>query len=294
MNFSGSPTGRQQHPSSSFRFVFLADTQLGCYATFSGLSEEQVAHFESLGIRVDRVPSVDGFEWDARQYRRAVQVINAARPAFVAIGGDLVDDANSEDQINEFLAITADIDPEVPVHFIPGNHDITFDTVSPTPASMAAYRDVFGRDYYSFVYGDTLFITLNTPVIDRPEHVPDEWEGQLGFLQDELDQAARRRTGNVIIMGHHPLFLDTADEEDSYWNLPLERRATLLDLLTRSGVRIGFAGHYHRNATASDGGFTQVTSGPVGYPLGVDPSGYRLVEISDSKVTHAYHALSDT
>jgi predicted phosphodiesterase len=95
----------------------------------------------------------------------------------------------------------------------------------------------------------------------------------------------------VILMGHHPLFTSHADEDDTYWNLPRLRRAPLLDLIRRHGVRIAFAGHWHRNGIAFDGDFEMVTSGPVGYPLGNDPSGYRIVDVSANRITHRYEAL---
>ena len=65
----------------------------------------------------------------------------------------------------------------------------------------------------------------------------------------------------------------------------------ILDLLHGAGVKIGFAGHWHRNAIATDGPFTQITSGPVGYPLGDDPSGYRVVDVTALEVRHEYLAL---
>jgi 3',5'-cyclic AMP phosphodiesterase CpdA len=210
------------------------------------------------------------------------------------IGGDLVDDPNAEDQIGEFLDITSGIDKGIMVRWVPGNHDIADDFTAPTADSIRAYRDVFGPDHYSFRMNDTLFIALNTPVIDHPEHVPNEWESQLAFLTDELAHAGRSSLDHVIVVGHHPLFLAEPDEPDTYWNLPVERRAVILDLFHGAGVRIGFAGHWHRNAIASDGPFTQVTSGPVGYPLGDDPSGYRVVEVTPSSVTHEYRALEST
>ena len=51
--------------SDGFRFIFLADTQLGCYATFSGFTDEQVEQYAAMGMRVEPVPAVTGFEWDA-------------------------------------------------------------------------------------------------------------------------------------------------------------------------------------------------------------------------------------
>jgi len=278
--------------SSPFRLVFLADTQLGCYATFSGFSDEKIERYAQMGMKVGKVSSVDGLEWDASRYRQAVDVINAVRPALVVIGGDLVDDSNSEEQIETFLEIASTIDSDIAVRWVPGNHDIAPDSLIPTPDSIRAYRDVFGSDYYSFRMHDTLFVALNTTVIDHPENVPGEWEAQLGFLRDELDLAGRSDVGHVIALGHHPLFIERADEPDSYWNLPTERRRVILDLFRDAGVSHGFAGHWHRNAIGVDGGFTQVTSGPVGYPLGDDPSGYRVVDITGDEIFHEYRSLA--
>ena len=279
--------------ADGFRFFFLADTQLGCYATFSGFTDEQVEQYAEMGMRVESVPKVEGFEWDADRYREAVSIINASGPALVVIGGDMIDDANSEDQTDEFFAITSQIDDDIPIRWIPGNHDIATDALVPTATSIQKYRDVFGPDYYSFRMHDALFIALNTPVIDHPENVPGEWEAQLGFLEDELAAAGRSDVGRVIVLGHHPLFVDRADEPDTYWNLPLERRRILLDLFGRSRVELGFAGHWHRNALGRDSGFTQVISGPVGYPLGDDPSGYRIVDVLPDGVTHRYRSFDD-
>jgi 3',5'-cyclic AMP phosphodiesterase CpdA len=274
----------------SFRFVFLADVQLGCYASFSGLDEQQAEVYAAKGMTVAAVPRVEGFDWDADRYRRATREINRIKPAFVVIGGDLIDDLSRQDQIDEFLAITGRIDPEIPVHFVPGNHDVAFDGVAPTPESLAAYREVFGPDTYSFTYRDHVFVALNTPIIDHPEHVPGEWRRQAEFLEDELEQAVRSERP-VTLIGHHPLFVERADEPDSYWNLPLVRRMPLLEMIHRAGVELGLAGHWHRNGVAVDDGFVQVTSGPVGYPLGPDPSGYLVVDVGPNEVAHHYHAL---
>lgn len=270
------------------RFVFLADTQLGCYANLSGFDDDQVREYAELGMQIDKVPRTTGFAWDAARYRRAVVAINAIRPAFVLVGGDMVDDPNREDQIDEFLRITADIDDDVVVRLVPGNHDVAPDFTTPTPASIADYRSVFGPDRYVFTHDDTRYVVMNTPLLDHPEAAPDEAAAQFAFLEEAL---APSRT-NVVLVGHHPLFLSAPDEPDTYWNLPLERRRQVLALAHEGGVRTAFAGHWHRNAIAHDGDFTQVVSGPVGYPLGDDPSGYRLVSVQGRKISHAYHPLT--
>lgn len=274
-----------------FRFVFLTDTQLGCYATFSGLDQTAIDGYADKGMTVRQAAETEGFEWDAARYRRAVEMINATRPAFVLIGGDLIDDPNSDDQTEEFLSITAGVDPDVTVRLVPGNHDIAPDSLIPTPNSIARYRERFGPDWYSFVHDRTLFVVMNTTVIDHPELVEDEWVSQREFLEGELSATSRRSVDHVVLVGHHPLFLNTPDEPDFYWNLPIDRRVHILGLAQRAGVRFGFAGHWHRNHIAVANGFTQVISGPVGYPLGSDPSGIRTVDVGARNLAHRYIPL---
>jgi len=273
-----------------FRFIFMADCQLGAYATFSGMDEDDIAAFDARGMQVEIVPKVGGFEWDAERYRLAIETTNAIRPAFVVMGGDMIDDATDPAQLEELLRITHQLNDDIPMLWVPGNHDIAADTVVPTQASIDAYREMFGPDYYGFDHGDARFVVLNTVVIDHPENVRDELAEQMDFVEHELSQSDNR--SHTILLGHHPLFLESADEPDNYWNLPLQRRQPLLDLIHQHRVKIGFAGHWHRNSLAYAGEFEMVTSGPVGYPLGDDPSGVRIVDVGEERVLHEYVPLS--
>jgi predicted phosphodiesterase len=65
----------------------------------------------------------------------------------------------------------------------------------------------------------------------------------------------------------------------------------LLGLLRSAGAKAVFAGHWHRNNYSSYGDMQVVASGPVGYPLGDDPSGYRIVKIHADRVDHDYYAF---
>jgi serine/threonine-protein phosphatase CPPED1 len=273
----------------TFRFVFLADTQLGAYATFSGLSEKEAAAFRPRGMRVWSVPKVEGYEWDAIRYRAAINALNELRPAFAAIGGDMIDDASSQDQLEELLEISSHLDPSIPLHWVPGNHDIAPDGVAPTRDSIQRYREVFGEDYYGFTVSRTRFLVLNTVVLAQPRNVPEHLEDQMAFLEREFE--ASRDADHIILFGHHPLFVQSADEPDSYWNIPREQREPLLRLVHDHGVEMAFAGHLHRNVEALDGDFRMVTSGPVGYPLGDDPSGFRIVNVNRERITHTYQSI---
>ena len=274
-----------------FQMAFLADMQLGMYATFSGMTEAEVARYAAVDMRVDAVPAVEGFEWDASHYRRAVKMVNGLRPDLVVVGGDMIDDPNGDDQIEAFFEITAGIDPAIPVRYAPGNHDVAPDTVVPTRDSIARYRDTFGPNWYTFTEAGVTFLVLDTVVIDHPQLVPDEWAAEQAFIDETLDTIPP--DVRIVAIGHHPLFLDHPDEPDTYWNLPHERRRPLFDRLHAAGVRLALAGHWHRNNVAVHHGFEMVTSGPVGYPLGADPSGFRIVEVHPDRIAHAYLALTE-
>ncbi len=275
---------------SEVRFAFLADMQLGCYAGLSGLTAREVAGLRERGMEVAPVPAATGFAWDAHRYERAVEAVGRLRPDAVVMGGDMVDDCSDDAQIEAFRQITGRLDSGIPIHLAPGNHDVAFDGVHPTAASLDRYRSLFGPDYYSARIGPVRLLVLDTPLLGYPEACPMEADAQLAFLERELASPPPWAETTVMI-GHHPLFVDEPDEPDSYWNVPLERRRILLDLVGRAGVRLGLAGHLHRNVTGRAGAFEMVTSGAVGYPLGRDPSGFRIVRVADGSVTHEYVAL---
>lgn len=96
---------------------------------------------------------------------------------------------------------------------------------------------------------------------------------------------------HVVVFQHHSWFLEKPDEPSHYFNIPIETRRRYLDLLKTSGVRYVFAGHYHRNAFGRDDALEIITSGPVGRPLGSDPSGIRIVTVTDTGLDHTYYGM---
>ncbi len=270
-----------------YQFLFFADCQLGAYATFSGMTEDDIAEFAARNMRVEIVPRAEGHDWDAERWAAAIEIANHLRPEFVVVGGDMIDDPSRAEQVESLLSIASRLDDDIPIHWAPGNHDISSNFLVPSAHDIDKYREIFGPDYYSFSYGPVTYVVMNTVVIDHPELVPDEFEEQMEWLERELTVAE----GEVVLMGHHPLFVRSADEDDTYWNLPVERRRRILELAHGAGVRLALAGHWHRNSIAHDGPLEMVTSGPIGYPLGDDPSGYRIVNVTDRGLSHRYEPL---
>ncbi|HWE52717.1 MAG TPA: metallophosphoesterase [Bryobacteraceae bacterium] len=227
------------------------------------------------------------FVHETANWEFVVANANRLHPAFVVVCGDLTNKAADADQIAEYKRINRKLDKNIHLYNVAGNHDVTNE---PTPATLAAYRRNFGKDYYSFREGPVYGIVLDSNLLKAPAHAAGEAARQEKWLEGELAQA---RASDVmpVIFQHIPLFLEKADEPEQYFNLPLETRARILALLHKYGVHYVFAGHYHRNSYGKDGDLEMITSGPAGMPIGPDPSGFRIAEVKDGRIEQKYYSL---
>ena len=233
-------------------FVQMSDPQFGMYTDNQDFAQE-TANFEF-----------------------AIANINRLRPAFVVVTGDLVNKPADAQQIAEYKRIAAKLDSAIPLYSAPGNHDVGN---TPSAASLKAYRQNIGPDYYTFHSGGLEGIVLNSSLIQHPEGVPEEAERQQKWLELELVKARDAAVRWVVVFQHIPFFLHTPDEADQYFNIPATQRSGYLNLLQRSGVRYVFAGHLHNNSFGKIESLEMITTGPVGKPLGTGASGLRVARL---------------
>ena len=285
--------------TSEFSFMQLADPQLGMFAMISERSPDEVAtmrdRFASVpyrGVGIRAVKPMTGFAPETALFTEAIQTANRLRPAFVVVCGDIVHDWDDDDQADEARRIGKLLDPGIDLHWVAGNHDVGADEGSriPTAESLKRYREGFGPDNYAFQQGYTSFIVLNSSIMDAPQEVPDEWKAQLDFLGHELEETKRNESTHIVLFTHIPLFI--RDPEEVEGGIPIERRAPVLELLRKYDVDAVFAGHYHGNIYASDGPMQMVVSGPVGYPISIEGSGYREVRVTPDSIDHAWSNLT--
>ncbi len=291
---------------TALRFVQLADPQFGQFARFSGISDTEIEQFQQHKLNVKKAPSIAHFENETKRFTSAIEHAIEINPAFVIVCGDMINTPGAADEVAEVKRIASGLPASIPIFWTPGNHDVCSDTVRPTDESIATYRADFGDDFHSFHHGDSSFIVLNSCVLQRPENVREEFDRQMTFVESTLRSARSRGSKHIVVFTHHPLFLDHAEEPDDdlpfapsppnqepgYWTIPLERRMPLIELFRQYAVEAIFSGHWHRNNYTRDGEMLMISTGAVGYPLGDDPSGYRVVELSDGGVQHSYHPLN--
>ncbi len=188
------------------------------------------------------------------------------------------------------MRISAQIDDGIPLYLTTGNCDVGN---TPTAESLRLYREKFGPETYSFDAGGSHFVALNSSVCLDPSEVPDEWESLVEFLRTDLD-ARSPDSNHTIVFMHHPLFADSAGEPDSGVRyIPRERRDVILEQLRKHETSGVFAGHWHENHSTADGDMLMVISGPVGFPIGDDPSGLRIVKVYDDHIEHEYFGMDD-
>jgi 3',5'-cyclic AMP phosphodiesterase CpdA len=248
-----------------FFFFQMADTQFGMFTNDSVFTKETI------------------------NFEKAIESANRLRPSFVVVCGDLVNQLENQQQIAEYKRIAAKLDPSIPLYNVAGNHDIG--TTQPTEKGLSNYRKHFGPDYYSFRSGNLYGIVLNSSLFFDPSLVPLEADRQDAWLRSTLEKASKIKNVSIVVFQHIPWFTGAPDEKNGYFNIPLARRRTYLDLFHKHGIKHIFAGHFHKNSIAWDGDLEMITTGPVGKPLGKDPSGFRIVTLKGSKINHTYYSL---
>ena len=249
-----------------FFFLQMSDPQFGMYADNAGFAHE-TANFEF-----------------------AIATANRLKPAFVIVTGDLINRPGDPAQAAEYKRIAARLDPAIPLYSVAGNHDVQNE---PTPASVAAYRERFGPDYYTFRAGGMAGFVLDSSLEKAPKEVAAEAAKQEAWLRAELVKAKQDGVRHLIVFQHHPFFLKDPAEPEQYFNIGLETRRRYLALLHEFGVQWVFAGHYHRNDYGRDGDLQMVTTGPVGKPLDGGKSGMRIVTLKNGVFEQRFVDFSD-
>ena len=227
-----------------------------------------------------------GYAHETLNFEFAIASANRLKPAFVVITGDLVNNRESSAEVTEFQRVAGKLEPGIKLFNVPGNHDLGNE---PTPESLAAYRNRFGPDYYTFRIGDIAGFVVNSSLLKAPARTSAEAVKMESWLKAELAKARNDGMKQLIVFQHIPPFMKDPKEPETYDSFPLETRIRYLNLLHEYGVKHLFAGHYHASVEARDGDLEIHITGPVGMPLRGGKSGMRIVSVTPGSVSHQYY-----
>jgi 3',5'-cyclic AMP phosphodiesterase CpdA len=227
-------------------------------------------------------------ELDCALFRCGIAQLNRLNPAFVVNAGDFVQTPEDERLRFLFEEISAGLNNEIPQYLVAGNHDIG----SPyTAEKMERYRRAFGKDRYAFTFNSCRFIVMNSSFLQFAEAAQDELQRQYVWLEEELDSSSEYV--HTFAFLHTPFFLhDPTEESDGYTTIRNAQRNKHLDLF-RGRVTAVLAGHRHRNYVAHHNGCEFIVTAAVGKPLGVDPSGFRIIKVYKDQIVSEYRSIAD-
>lgn len=164
--------------------------------------------------------------------QRAVAAVNAldVSPDFIVFTGDLThttDDAKERRRrLAEFRDIVAKLKVK-DVKFMPGEHDAALD-------QGEAYREFFGKVYYTFDHKGVHFIALDNTT-DKAAALGEE---QLKWLAADLAQLDKAQP--IVVLAHRPLY-----DLHPQWDWATRDGAKALEILKPFANVTVFYGHIH-------------------------------------------------
>ncbi|XP_069921090.1 serine/threonine-protein phosphatase CPPED1 isoform X3 [Oryctolagus cuniculus] len=184
-----------------------------------------------------------GDEWgqELRLTEQAVQAINRLdpKPKFFVLCGDLVHAMPGmpwrKEQTRDLQRVLRQLDRDIPLVFVSGNHDVGN---VPTAETIEEFRQTWGDDYFSFWVGGVLFLVLNSQFLFDASQCPALKQAQDRWLEQQLSVAGQRRCRHAIVFQHIPLFLQSMDEDDDYFNLTKPVRQEMADKFTEAETRM--------------------------------------------------------
>lgn len=188
------------------------------------------------------------------------QVIDKARalpvrPDFVIHTGDITHLATPEqfDLAQQMLAEFG-----VPVHAVPGEHDIV-DGADPRPFLGRFGKGAAGEGWYSFDAGDAHFVALVNAIELGDRGMGTLGDAQLAWLKNDL--AGRSASTPIVVFAHFPLWELYPD-----WGWGTADGARALALLKRFGSVTVLNGHIHQVQQTVEGHMTFHTARSTAYP----------------------------
>ena len=233
-------TRRTGYASGTYFFKYVFPTVTASTTIYYELYNSSTHTWVSAGTYATAPPlNTNAFTFcsmgDCRDYPSVLTSVTnlaiARKPTFTLFNGDLTVSGNSSSQYNTFFSAVAGFLPNNLVFHAMGNHDAVDSTLF---SNLWDLPQTNGSNlYYSFKYGNCLFITLNTN--DAGD------AAQITWLKNTLSAANSDPTIIwKIVSCHHCFFTDGAHsgDMDSY-------RSTMWKAFDDYGVDFVLTGHDH-------------------------------------------------
>ena len=192
-------------------------------------------------------------------FGQIVKEVERLRPDFVVNVGDMIEGYTEDEEIleKEWLEFRKLLEPlTMPVHLVPGNHDITSDGM------VSQFKKHIGEPDHSFDVRGVHFVMLDTGRYEKADDLRDD---QIEWLKKDLTE--HKDAFYTIAIFHKPFWISTVAKG---------KPDKLHDIFVANGVDAVFTGHYHNyfagefdgikyTSVGSSGGGTEEDSGGLLY-----------------------------
>lgn len=261
----------QKHQIFTPFLIILLFSLCGCAAPSPENSPPNIEEVHFYFIQL-----TDTHIGDANHFARTSRIVSAINELPMEIQcvvhtGDVTSDNILQDSL-AIKGVQVFDELHVPIHFLPGNHDIYKEDLA---ASRAKFENHFGPLLSVQEYKGVQFVTVFTEPIARGY--------QLEGYNPLVELEAVLSNGKPTLVFHH-----SPSPGDFYRNKMHESweesgRLKWEALLNKYNVKAVMAGHYHRDEHHWLGKVPLYVSGPVGSWYGRQPT-YRIYEYKDGKL----------
>lgn len=156
-----------------------------------------------------------------------------SRPAFVMIGGDLINDGNDQTEWDAFFAAGEKVLKNLKLYPAMGNHDATelYKSIFDLPDNGPAGKE---EAFYSFDYGDSHFTVMDSNAMGAANQEDIDW------LQKDLSETDKTYK---IVMFHHPAYPAVEIPKDSLRAETIQKN--FVPVMEEAGVDLVLSGHQH-------------------------------------------------
>jgi Icc protein len=178
-----------------------------------------------------------------------------AQPDFIVHTGDITHLATPE-QFDTARQLLGELN--LPIHFIPGEHDIA-DGTNPQPFLDHFGKGTKGNGWYSFDAGGVHFIALVNVVSLADKGMGSLGADQLAWMKDDV--ASLSASTPVVVLSHFPLWPLFPE-----WGWGTADGAQALALLKRFGSVTALNGHIHQIQQKTEGDMVFHAGRSTAYP----------------------------
>ena len=270
--------------------LLITDTQLG-------MALKNIKFGRWTKKALDWKKDLDPSEKEIENLNKFIQFSNKHNPDFIIHTGDIINEIDKPSDLSNYKSLVNKVEHKI--NHVPGNHDVGIDSDNLSVEGLNFYSKNFGKDFYNLQWNDFQLFFLNSSKFINYEN-KEFYKDQIDFIKQTLKGFSSSQ--RVLIFMHHPPYINPKDilpsheeliysKDLSYWIFEESINKEFFELFKDHKLEYIFTGHLHINLETSYNETKIITTSALGLPLGADPSGYRILDYKEGKLSYKFYPI---